>query len=176
MKIQRLFTMTPATIITVLLTGCAVSDYQYISLESTPGIVIETHETPRLKNLYFSSEMPSRYSLDRDNYKLSFDANLDSYLPRISVAVKAPNKTSLGLSQQVRRKARSSRVSPCGSFDATDTLRSELLFSWVTCPESGADEWYISFDVRSENGTLIASEDIAFELKTNGRYVLADLP
>lgn len=156
--------------------GCAVSRYQYISLEDVPGIEVETYGTPTLKNLYFSSRMPSRYHLAREHYRLSFYASLDSYLPEIRVAVKGNDGELLRLSQQASRRARSDRVVPCGSFGNVAKTQGELRFSWVTCAESGADERYISFDVTSENGLLVGSEDIPFELEANGFYAMPDLP
>jgi len=156
--IRKSFTLTCASVLLLLSTGCSVSRYQYISLEDTPGIKVEAYDTPRLESLYSSTDMPSRYSLDCDDYKLTFRTNLDSYLPRMSIAVKSNDEKILGLSQRASRKARSDRVVPCGAFDAVDTSSSELSFAWVTCAESGTDERYISFDVTSEGGVVVVQQ------------------
>lgn len=156
--------------------GCAVSRYLYISLEGQPGVEIEAYDIPDLKHLYSSSRMPTAYSLQREDYRLVFTTSIESYLPEIHIAVEDNDNERLRISQQASRKARSDRVVPCGSFGSVDSgAMNELRFSWITCEDASIDEMYISFDVTSEAGDLVGKEDIPFELRANGFYVLPDL-
>jgi hypothetical protein len=156
--------------------GCSFSRYRYISLEGQPGVEIENYETPTLKRLYFSSKMPIQYSLDRKDYRLEFRTNLDSYLPEMWIAVRGHDGEQLRMLQRASRRGRRDRAVSCGSFGAVDNgAPNEIRFSWVTCAHAGRDERYISFDVTSEAGSFVGMEDVPFELKTNGYYVLPDL-
>lgn len=156
--------------------GCAFSRYLYISLEGQPGVEVEAYTTPNLEHLYSSSQMPTKYLVEREGYRLSFTTIMDSYLPEIRLAVYGADGEQLRIAQKAARKARGDRAVPCGSFGSMDGSGSnELRFSWVTCKDAGIDEAFISFDVASESGEILGKEDIPFELKANGFYVLPDL-
>jgi len=177
MRAARQWAVDVAIFATLLASvGCSISRYHYIALAEVPSLKVDAYDTPKLGKLYFSSEMPSRYSLSREAYRLSFHASLDSYLPEMRISVTSNDGELLKLSERASRKARSDRAVPCGSFGPVAETESELRFSWVTCPKSEADERYISFDVTTQNGVLVKAEDIPFDLTANGFYVLTDLP
>jgi hypothetical protein len=162
-------------IVIFLGTGCAISRYRYISLEDAPGVVVQSHGAPALESLRFSSEMPVEYSVDREHYRLRFRVDVDSYLPKMGIAVDAKKGEALSLAQQRWRKTREGRSASCASFYPVENSASELDFAWVTCADDTEAERYISFDVVGAAGRVIGIEDIPFKLKTNGVYVLPDL-
>lgn len=160
----------------VLSSGCTVARCQYISLATVAEMRIETCDTPKLSNAYFVSKMPSRYSLERGSYQLSFQANLASYLPEILIAARNDDGEPLRLSERASRRVRDDRAVPCGSFGAPTAHEGEVRFSWVTCAEADESERFISFDVLTGEGLLLGSEDIPFVLEKTGFYMLPDMP
>ena len=158
------------------LTACAphVSTYRYISLEDIPGIRVEAMGEAELENLYFHSEMPVRYSLERKSYYISFHVNKESYFPSLTIVVSsADDGGPLKLEHQRYRKAKVSQSSCGPSFYRNADQLSRLGFGWSECDELKQQQ-IISFDVLSADGEIIGQEDIPFELKSNGFYYVVD--
>jgi hypothetical protein len=176
MGIYRLLRILCVIILVLSSVGCAVARYHYISLERYSEMKVESSDVPTLRNLHCASKMPIEYSLERKQYRLLFRPDLDSYLPEMLIVVQGADSRLLRMRQQPSRRARDDRLVPCGSFGPVEGKANALHFSWVTCKNAGAAERYLSFDVVAESGELVASEDIPFDLKSNGFYVMPDLP
>jgi hypothetical protein len=155
----------------LLLSACAFSRYQYLSLEGAPGISVQRRGTPDLPRLHWVSACPVQYSLKRATYHLEFFVPSESYpyLPTLQIRA----RTLDGLPLTVTRQHEPRR---CVSTYTSESVPGALDIGWFTCREATPEETWFSVAVLDESGALLGAERIPFTVEANGFYWFTDLP
>ena len=170
------FVVVLLVIVLVSCPACKMRKYRYISLESVPGIEIVERGEPQRENIWGVSAIPSVYRLRRDRYDLQFQVDLDNYGAVTSIRVVQSSETRSALrlvGWDFGEVATPNETSFCYFFSprgAQDTLR------WVCGGSTSDKSEFISFDVVSTDGELVAKEAIPFTIKESGVMVFASGP
>ena len=160
----------------ILLSGCAytTSNYYYVSLERADGISVAARAKLQLKNLENNTEIPVKYVAIRNGYELTFLIGDKSYYPHMHISVSAVEGGDLMFKPRRDTRVVSEEGNICASYHLQGDASSEMDFGWaVNCLSDGIKK-QISFDIVSSSGKYLSSEDIQFEIKSNGKYTFLD--
>ena len=156
------------------LAGCyQVYEYKYISLESTPGAVVVKKEPVALDKAFLLPTIPVEYQIVRSEYTLRVLVDETSYAA--NATIKIIGDPDLRLQQRLW-----SGGSNCVTVDHGSRTRygrqrgpTRFTFLWITCRSWKPWEEVIEFDVL--HGTdRIAKEQVPFDIKRQGSYLLRD--
>ena len=157
------------------LLGCAqnTSKYYYVSLEGVDGIEVLKKSKVELKKLDKNSEIATEYLLSRDGYKLKFLIGNQSYYPHLNISVSDLN-SSLSLKARRDYNVVSKKGGICASYYFNVERPLAMDFGWsVDCIAEDIEK-VISFDVIDEFGSVIKSENVRFDINSDGEYTLVD--
>ncbi len=122
-------------------------------------------------NLFFHDEMPTKYQVVKNEYSIFVEVDKKSYLPAVSM-----NALSDDGANYVLKERKSKTAQSCVSFDQfTKKTENHIEFFWYPCGEEDTSEAVIIyFDVLRPDETLVGSEELKFNLISNGIYYVID--
>jgi len=146
--------------------------YRYASFEQVDGIVISQRAKVDLKNAFLVPTIPTRYELDRGEYRILIWIDPRTHLPRLVVRIESTE--GYKLSPAPARAVVANIPRPCGSYGNLSETSDQFEFRWVVCG-TGAEpqELVVAFDVTSGGG-LVVQENLRFELQKQGFYWIRD--
>ena len=157
------------------LAGCyRVYEYEYISLESTPGAVVVKKAPIVLDKAFFLPTIPVEYQIVRSEYTLRVLVDETSYSANATVEIAGDPDLRL----EKRRSIDGG--SYCITVDHGSRTRhgaqrgpTRFTFLWGTCPWWEPKDEVVEFDVLNGTGRM-AKERIPFDIKRQGHYFLRD--
>jgi len=166
----------------LLLGGCQPDLHDYYVIQFSPGPGVEALESGKPENdmVLLDEAVVTAYRLERAGYTLVGKLDFTTSHPSIDLA--AYDASGAGLDVVP--------ITPgaCGSFESSGLEREvrgypAKRYSWrphwgKACPSSYRGpypaEQVMVFEVRAEDGQVVAAEKLAFEVQRNGKYLEYD--
>lgn len=150
------------------------SNYYYISLGDASDVKVTSMGRVNLKNLKYNSEIPVSYTLERESYRLHFLISDNSYFPHLKIVAESLADTDIYLRPSRDLSIISEKGVVCASYYSDVQDLPTLYFGWSSdCIYEDVSK-FVSFDIFDFKNTILAKENIPFELKKNGKYTLLD--
>lgn len=162
-----------------ILAGCVPKFYEYHNIVLLPqsGLRVANIGKIDLDNLYFNSDSPLEYEINRVDYTVAIHVyGAEVYLKIVGHQknllniVGNPYKTQLG-------GVRCSSFSTPDSYDKWAPGDNYLNFSWYAHRDicfTKEDSKVISFSVYNSDDELLGQESLPFEVLVNGRQMFVD--
>jgi len=157
------------------LTGCApqVEPFRYLELEAADGLRLDFSGPLDQPEIWFAGEIPLRYVLERDRYRLLLVNDPPSVLPGLTIALAADSEPGLQLVPAPETQQSSSAGNVCASYYVLPA-GIELEFGWAADCLGKSFVRLIEFDVVDSQNRQVRRETLAFALRQRGWYVLRD--
>lgn len=156
--------------LSVLLTSACVSkcnEYKYYDFADTSGARIVQMQVPNTIGLHGVTAFPTSYIITRPRYKLVIRVDQSSYLPTFTVSPAEGAFINLTVTSS---PADLSLHNYCYSFKKIDEA---ISITWLETQSCG-DRGHIDLAVKGKGGQLIASDELRFQMVSNGRYCIND--
>jgi len=166
----------PATLVCLLvLCGCApqVEPFRFVELDPAPGLKLDFVGPLDQSEVWFAGEIPLRYVLDRDRYRLLLVNDPPSVLPGLTIALAPESEPGLQLVPAPGSQESSPDGNVCASYYVLPA-GIELEFGWAADCHGSEYNTLIEFDVVDAQGGLAGHETLGFSLRRQGWYVLRD--
>jgi hypothetical protein len=155
--------------------GCApqIEPFRFLELEPAPGLRVDFAGPLDQREVWFAGEVPLRYVLERDRYRLLLVNDPPSVLPGLTIALAPESEPGLQLLPAPGVEESSPDGNVCASYYVLPAGM-ELEFGWAADCEGDDYSRAIEFDVLDSQGAKLGQERLAFVLRRQGWYVLRD--
>jgi hypothetical protein len=158
-----------------LLCACApqVEPFRFVELEQASGPRLEYSGPLEQPEIWFAGDIPLRYSLDRDRYRLLIINDAPSVLPGLTVALAPESEPGLKLVPAPAGQQSSPDGNVCASYYVLPA-GVEMEFGWAADCTGEGYRRQIEFHIANAQGELIGREQLGFRLRRRGWYLLRD--
>ena len=154
--------------------GPNLSDYEYIYLGETMDVV-ESGKS-NISRIKFHGDMPVRYRLEREDFKLTAVIDRDSIQPHVTFQIASDTMIGLQLEGSFAPVCYGQFDRPSGS--ETNAIHSTVRFRWARvyvrqCSDvvpPNQSELVLNLSILDFSGKVIANEKIPFSANVNGIY------
>lgn len=164
-----------ALVALVLASGCApqVEPFRFLELEPAPGLRLDFVGPLNQPEVWFAGDVPLRYVLQRDRYRLLLVNDPPSVLPGLTIALAPESEPGLKLLPAPSIQESSPNANVCASYYVLPAGL-EMEFGWAADCDGEDYSRLLEFDVLDAEGKLLGEERLAFALRQQGWYVLRD--